>query len=69
MAVDRERIDEMIADLHSVMKLKKRMIERDLRVAWTKCPRCGGRLNASMSGRKNHIHAACETKGCLVMME
>lgn len=33
------------------------------------CPRCGGNLHFARSLRNSHVNAACETQGCLSMME
>lgn len=51
------------------LKLKGKMIERGLDRARTKCPKCGGRIDAVLVGRKKHIHMACRTTGCMQMME
>lgn len=51
------------------MKLKERMKTRGLRKAWTKCPKCDGRLEAVLVGHKFHMHMRCRTPGCLQMME
>lgn len=37
-------------------------------VGHIKCPKCGGRLDYSISGYNNHIHGKCETDGCLGWM-
>ena len=36
---------------------------------WTKCPRCGGRINAILAGSRDHLHMSCETPNCIRMME
>ena len=51
------------------LKLKSRMIERGLDRAQTKCPRCGGRIDAILAGPKKHIHMSCRTPSCIQMME
>lgn len=33
------------------------------------CPKCGKNLRWSMAQCNGHIHAACETKGCVSWME
>lgn len=33
------------------------------------CPRCLGVLRFVLAGPKKHIHARCETAGCLALME
>lgn len=35
----------------------------------TECPSCKGRLRYSRAGINGHIHAACETSGCVAWME
>jgi hypothetical protein len=50
-------------------KLKPKMLERKLTVAWTMCPKCGDRIDATLNGPKKHIHFRCRTPGCLQMME
>lgn len=51
------------------MKLKRAMKRKGKRRGWTKCPKCGGKINAVLAGRKDHIHMACETENCIRMME
>ena len=34
-------------------------------VGTIKCPKCGGKLNYSVSDYNGHIHGQCETKDCL----
>lgn len=35
----------------------------------TECPKCQGRLHYSRAAYNGHVHAKCETKGCLSWME
>ena len=51
------------------LKFKGKMLARGLTTAWTKCPRCGGRIDAVLAGPKKHIHMSCRTLGCIQMME
>ena len=48
------------------MKVKAEMKAKGKTSAWTKCPRCGGKVRAVLAGHKQHIHMACETRGCNV---
>ncbi|MDR3496251.1 MAG: hypothetical protein P4L82_16755 [Ancalomicrobiaceae bacterium] len=50
-------------------KFKARLLKLGKRVGWTHCPKCGGRLEASLVGPRNHLHMACQTANCLWMME
>lgn len=55
--------------LDLAMRLKSAMKDRGKATAWTKCPRCGGKVRAVLAGHKQHIHMACETAGCIRVME
>jgi hypothetical protein len=33
------------------------------------CPECKGRLHLSQAGGNGHVHARCETDGCVAWME
>lgn len=33
------------------------------------CPKCGGKLHYGQASTNKHVHASCETKGCLSWME
>lgn len=48
------------------LKVKAAMKAKGKTTAWTKCPRCGGKVRAVLAGHKQHIHMACETAGCNV---
>lgn len=50
-------------------KLKAALKDKSKRQGWTKCPRCGGRIVATLLGRKDHLHMACSTPNCIRMME
>ena len=50
-------------------KMKTAMLKKGKFSGWTKCPECGGKVRAVLAGRKNHIHMACETPGCMRVME
>jgi hypothetical protein len=64
-------LDDQLNFVTSVLKLKKKVLDKKLSVAWTWCPRCKtGRLNARISPYNKHIHAACNNPECkMVMME
>ena len=62
-------VDDFVEVIHLAVKLKEAMKRKDKRQGWTKCPRCGGKINAVLAGRKDHIHMACETENCIRMME
>ena len=66
---DSELPDQFAQTIELAMRAKRAMIEKDKRRGWTKCPRCGGKITAVLAGRKNHLHMACETEGCIRMME
>lgn len=33
------------------------------------CPKCGGKLHYGQASTNKHVHARCETEGCLAWME
>ncbi len=45
-------------------RIKKALIAKGKRKGWTKCPECGEKIHAVLAGSRNHLHMACETKGC-----
>ena len=62
--------DEGMAQCFNLaLRVKKALKAKGKQRGWTKCPRCGGRINAVLAGRKEHIHMACETKNCMQVME
>lgn len=52
-----------------VILLKKRMLERKLSRARTNCTigGCEGTIVATLAGRKNHVHARCDTCNLQIM--
>jgi hypothetical protein len=50
------------------MKLKANMLAKKIRFVRTKCPKCDGTVYATLNGKKNHIHLACD-KCSVQMME
>ena len=50
-------------------KVKAALKAKGKRSGWTKCPCCGGKVRAVLCGRKDHLHMACETDGCVRMMQ
>ena len=62
-------IDDFVETIQLAGKLKAAMKRKDKRRGWTKCPKCGCKINAVLAGRKDHIHMACETENCIRMME
>jgi ribosomal protein S27AE len=61
--------DKVRPTLELAQKMKAAMKAKGKTTAWTKCPRCGGKVRAVLAGHKQHIHMACETAGCIRMME
>jgi ribosomal protein S27AE len=59
----------MFADIEWWMESKQRMIQRKSTRATRTCPKCGGKVNMVLAGRKNHLHGACETPNCIRIME
>jgi hypothetical protein len=49
-------------------RVKAAMRAKNRTQAWTKCPKCGGKVRAVLAGRKQHLHMACETAGCTIRM-
>ena len=68
-AEDLDFVDDFVKTIHLGIKLKKAMKHKGKRQGWTKCPKCGGKINAALAGRNDHIHMACETENCIRMME
>jgi hypothetical protein len=61
-------------DLSRVCRLRRREVPRDAKTVrdvrgQIPCPTCGMRLAFFVSGYNGHIHAACETQGCVSFME
>lgn len=46
--------------LRDAYKLKKQMLARGVRNAWTLCPECGGRLRGQLARPNNHMRFWCE---------
>jgi hypothetical protein len=59
----------MLETMNLASKVKAALLRKGKRHGWTKCPRCGGKVHASLAGHKNHLHMACETPNCMRMME
>lgn len=55
--------------IRDAIKLKARMMERDLTSAKVKCPECGGMLHGRLVGRKNHMRFWCDGTCKRQMME
>ena len=55
--------------IRDATKLKKVMLDRNLRAAKAKCPECGGMLQGRLAGRKNHMRFWCEGTCKRSMME
>ncbi len=66
---DADWMDDALADMALAGRVKRAMQRKGRRRAWTRCPRCGGRILAALGGRKDHIHMACETENCVRIME
>jgi len=62
-------LEAQMEAIQAVLKLKEKMKERKIDHAWTHCPKCKGKLYARLVGRKQHIHARCQTDKCLAFME
>lgn len=62
-------LDGLMEAMQLASKVKAALLKKNKRRGWTKCPTCGGRINAVLAGHKNHIHMACETPGCFRLME
>lgn len=56
-------------DLIFVMDAKADMLNRGLLAGWRKCPRCGAKVHFRLMGRRRHLRAACDTKGCISVIE
>ncbi|MFC6640404.1 MULTISPECIES: hypothetical protein [Sulfitobacter] len=62
----RDRIGETL-DL--ALRMRTAMLKKNKRRAWTKCPVCGSKIRAYLAGSKAHLHMACESKGCIWVMQ
>ena len=58
-----------LADAALAGRVKAAMKRKGKRRAWTKCPRCGGRIIAHLAGPRDHIRMACVSVGCVRVME
>lgn len=61
--------DDIFSDLKWWLESKRKMIERNSTRATRTCPNCGGKVNMILAGPKKHLHGACETQGCMRIME
>lgn len=64
-------VEKRIAEIEVVSPLLKLMKKRNPRggSGTTDCPICKNNLHYSISPSNNHIHAKCETDGCIYIME
>lgn len=62
-------LDGLMEAMQLASKVKAALLKKGKRRGWTKCPRCGGRVNAALAGPRQHIHMACETPNCIRVME
>ena len=68
MSVDPE-LSSFVKTIEFAQRAKAQMIERNMTRARKRCPDCGGMVRLVLTGRKNHLHMACETVGCMRLME
>ncbi len=55
----------MMEDLQTALKLKSKMLKRQLTTARAKCPRCKKEtLQGRLAGRKNHLRCWCDNPDC-----
>ena len=64
--IDTKRLAEV---LNTGMKLKKIMLKKHLKQARCVCPRCGGMIQATLAGPRNHLHMACDGGCGMQLME
>lgn len=50
------------------MKLKKKMLAKNIGHAKTECPECGSWLHGRIAGKRQHLHMACENPACFMRM-
>jgi hypothetical protein len=55
--------------INEVFKALALIREVGTRSGWVVCPRCNSALHFARSLRNGHLHAACETDGCIRFME
>jgi hypothetical protein len=60
--------DHVVGVMDLASRVKAAMRAKNRTRAWTKCPKCGGKVLAVLAGRKQHLHMACETAGCNIRM-
>lgn len=58
--------EKAMVSINLAQRMKAAMIKKNKTSGWTKCPECGGKVNAVLAGPRQHIHMACKTKGCNV---
>ena len=63
------KTNDIFKDIPWLMESKRLMIKRGSVRATRTCPNCGAKVNMVLAGRKQHLHAACETPNCIWMME
>jgi hypothetical protein len=61
-------LGQMLGVMELASRVKAAMRAKNRTQAWTKCPKCGGKVHAVLAGRKQHLHMACETVGCNIRM-
>lgn len=69
MTADADFMASLNQTLTLAVKVKAALKAKGKRQGWTKCPRCGGRINAILAGSRDHLHMSCETPNCIRMME
>lgn len=60
--------DHMLEVMELAVRVKRAMKAKNQSRAWTKCPKCGGKVRAVLAGHRQHLHMACETAGCNIRM-
>jgi len=64
-----EREKEIKERFNGIIAARKRIIQLGVGSGIIECPVCLKRMGFTVAKSNGHVHARCETKGCLVWME
>ena len=65
----RKSIERTVLTIPLACQIKERFAEGDGGEGVDPCPVCDGKLHWSCSSYNHHVHAHCETEGCVSFME
>lgn len=73
VAAKEAAVERMVAETLKVEPLVREIKSRFARgeggAGVEACPLCGGKLRWSLAGSNHHMHARCDTEGCVAFLE